>query len=65
MKIRAYDIDWDTDGEDPNALDLPREVVIDLDAEGIEDPDQQVADWLSDRYGWCINRFFHEPVDTA
>ena len=64
MKIRAYDIDWDTDGEDPNALDLPREVVIDLDAEGIEDPDQQVADWLSDRYGWCINGIFHEPADT-
>ena len=62
MKVRAHSIDWDTDGHDPRDLDLPSEVIIDLAAEDIEDPQMELADWLSDRYGWCVNGFLHEPV---
>ena len=62
MNIQISDIKWDTDGEDPKALGLPLELVIDAAAEGITDPADQVADWLSDRYGWCVETFSHSPA---
>lgn len=50
--IRVYNIEWDTDGE--YIPELPTEVELDdyIDGEYIEDDD--VADVLSDMYGWCI-----------
>jgi len=62
MALKIYDINWDTDGE---IVDLPTEKVIDPAAEGIEDPDMEVADWLSDRYGWCVNSFQTEQVPDS
>ena len=43
---------WDTDGEDPEELDLPTEVEVpgDVDEDGI-------ADWLSDEYGYCVYHY--------
>ena len=43
----AVDIDWETDGED---VDLPTRVKLPA---GIDDED--VADYLSDTYGWLVN----------
>jgi hypothetical protein len=51
---KITEIDWDTDGE---TVDLPTEVEIDLAAEGITSPRDEIADWLSDRYNWCVNGF--------
>lgn len=62
MKINVTEIDWDTDGE---TVDLPTEVTIDTQAEGMEDPDAEIADWLSDKYGWCVSRFSQEIVPEA
>ena len=48
----AINIKWDTDGE---AINLPQKVKI--PASVIKEQktvDTAVADWLSDRYGWCI-----------
>lgn len=48
-----YQVLWDTtDDEHPDGqnVDLPAEVDV---PDNIE-PDE-VADWLSDKYGWCIN----------
>lgn len=59
MNVRITDIVWDTDGQQ---VDLPEEVTVDTAAEGIEDPEAQIADWLSDRYGWCVTSFSQEPV---
>jgi hypothetical protein len=59
MAIKITDIDWDTDGEE---VDLPTELVIDPVAEKIEDPAMEIADWLSDRYCWCVKSFHHEVV---
>jgi len=42
-------VNWDTDGELIN--DLPEQVEVpemELD---------EIADWLSDNYGWCVNSF--------
>lgn len=54
MELRITDIEWDTDGQE---VDLPKEVVLDAAEEGIEDPEAEVADWLSDRYGWLVKGF--------
>jgi hypothetical protein len=43
------DIKWDTDGEN---VELPTEVEIPNDIE-----DDEIADYLSDEYGWCIESF--------
>lgn len=50
--IKVLNIDWDTDGETP---DLPSEMIVFPLAAGIEDPAEDLADWLSDKFGWCVN----------
>lgn len=61
MNVRISDIVWDTDGE---AVDLPEEVTVDTAAEGIDDVDAQMADWLSDKYGWCVTSFTSQQVSA-
>lgn len=67
-KLRIHSIDWDTDGENP---DLPEEIVVSPDETGIEPPaaeserygwSTQMADYLSDTYGWCVRSFRFEEV---
>lgn len=55
--MRAFNIDWDIDQDDYinlNEQDL-------LPPAGVELPDDiqedEIADWLSDTYGWCVNSF--------
>lgn len=57
MKVRFFDIDWDTDGE---TEDLPTETTLEVD----DDLDicEEGADVLSDTYGWCVNSFNYEEV---
>jgi hypothetical protein len=50
MKVRAYDIVWDTDGL--KASHLPTDVTIDMDLDS--DPYLETADALSDHYGFCV-----------
>lgn len=57
--IRLYDIEWDVDGK---SADLPAEVVLDPKTEEIDDISMEGADWLSDRYGWCVVSFRHEAL---
>lgn len=42
-------IKWETDGE---VVDLPTEVEV---ADGLDD--DQIADYLSDTYGWLVDSF--------
>lgn len=42
-------IKWETDGE---IVDLPTEVEVDNDMD-----DDEIADYLSDTYGWLVNSF--------
>ena len=42
-------IKWETDG---NAVDLPNEVEV---SDGLND--DQIADYLSDTYGWLVESF--------
>lgn len=43
------DIKWETDGE---VVDLPTEVEVDDDLD-----EDEIADYLSDEYGWLVNGF--------
>lgn len=58
MLVKAMNIDWDTDGE---SVDLPDEVTVEMDADA--DLSLEVADAVSDRYGFCVNSFTFEIVD--
>lgn len=51
---RAYavDIEWDTDGEDEEDLGLPSRVEIPFFVE-----DDEIADYISDEYGYCVFGF--------
>ena len=51
-QIRAYavDIDWDTDDEED--IDLPSRVEIPFNVD-----DDEIADYLSDTYGFCVFGF--------
>ena len=50
MKVRFFDIRWDIDeGDEP---DLPSECVLEVDDD--IDLDEEGADALSDKYGWCV-----------
>lgn len=58
MKVRAFNIDWDTDGK---KIDLPDECVVELDDD--QDPHEDLANVLSDEYGWCVNGCNYEIVE--
>lgn len=53
MRVRAYDIRYDTDGLE---IDLPSELIftVDLDERPDFDPAEELADMISDQTGWCI-----------
>ena len=50
--VRLFNIQWDTDGEDPKELGLPSEQIV--VAEDDFDPENDAADLLSDQFGFCI-----------
>lgn len=54
---RVIRVDWDTDGEDIEACGLPEEVSV----PGYV-PDDDIADYLSDIYGYCINSWVEVEV---
>lgn len=64
MKIKCVitNIDWDTDGEVIEYL--PANVTLELeDPDGLGVSDEDVADELSDRYGFCVNSFYCDKYD--
>ena len=55
--MRAFKIDWDIDHDDYinlNEQDLLPPTEVELPDDIQED---EIADWLSDTYGWCVNSF--------
>jgi len=57
MKVKALvsRIDWDTDGEVIDSL--PKDVTLDLEVDERDNLDDEVANKLSDNYGFCVNSF--------
>jgi len=58
MKVRFFNIVWDTDGE---SVDLPVSVVRDVPDE--TDFNEEAADLLSDEFGWCVSSVEFEVLD--
>ena len=59
MMVKAMNIARDTDGISSSSLRLETTVDMDEDA----DLEYEIADALSDRYGFCVNNFTFELVD--
>lgn len=55
LKAYAINIQWDTDGEDVN---LPDKVEIPFNVS-----DDEIADMLSDEYGFCVFGFNIEQIE--
>ena len=57
MKVKAIvsRIDWDTDGEVIDSL--PKDVTLNLEVDERDNLDEEVANKLSDNYGFCVNSF--------
>jgi hypothetical protein len=51
--IQVRNIEWDTDGEEID--DLPKELYLSWNEfDNDFDFDEDLADWLSDEYGFCV-----------
>lgn len=64
MRIKIRNIDWDVDDIN-DRKGLPKNVTLELDDErdfDKSDPDECLADMLSDEYGFCVNNFDYEIV---
>lgn len=63
MKIKCYNIEWDTDGDKKILKKLPKEVIVNLeDYDDEMDLDEQLADIISDEFGFCIFGFEYEII---
>lgn len=63
MTFKITNIDWDTDGNNEDFDSLPQEVMVTVDDY------HNIADALSDAYGWGVNTFdvddtLYEWVDS-
>lgn len=54
-QVRFFDIEWDTDDE---VVNLPSEKIMEVD-DNIDLEDES-ADVLSDKYGWCVSGCSYE-----
>ena len=60
ITVLAIDIEWDTDGDETVAQELPQQMEVQIDlqeAEGWTDINSQICDQLSDETGWCVLSF--------
>ena len=71
ITVRIYNIKWDIDEEDYSneeneKLNLPNEVIHTFyEYNDINDEDRlnEIAEWLSDEYGFCVNELAVEEVE--
>lgn len=67
-KIRIYNIDWNTDGDDDVKSTLPDELLLNTehldiqDDEDIYETEDVISEYLSDEYGYCRRGFSFERV---
>lgn len=63
IKVRVYNIKWDTDGDDPKELGLSDEMIIDVNHDEDFDIDDEISDAISDESGYCHYGFDWELAD--
>ena len=53
MQVHVVKVNWDTtDDEHPDGQDAGLPKIVDVPDDLLPD---DIADWLSDQYGWCVN----------
>ena len=60
VTLLVHNIEWDTDGDEAAAAELPTEVPIQVDLASIQSFDcinKQSCDYLSGEYGWLISDY--------
>ena len=66
FKVNIIDVDWDVDEEEEQGLFpymLPRSgFQLYVEADQISDDGHEVADALSDEYGYCVNSACYEVL---
>lgn len=60
MNFRAFNIKWDTDGEN---VDLPQEIFIKISKENTESAEDLIADAISEETGFCHFGFDYELIN--
>jgi len=60
MKVKVFDIDYDTDKQ--TAKMLPQTIIIDVADAELEELRDELADYVSDETGFCINGCSYEIV---
>lgn len=60
MKILAYNIDYDTDGE---KVDLPKEIEIEIEPMTVYEEEELISDKISEITGFCHNGFMYKHLD--
>ena len=60
MKVKATDIVYDTDGIVSTEMNLPSEMIVEVD--GIIDIESEIADAISDKTGWCVEAYNYEII---
>lgn len=65
IKVKCTEIQWDTDGDKELSKSLPKEVALIIDdyCEG-DYLDDELADMLSDKYGFCLFGFNYEIINA-
>ena len=56
MRIKTTRIDWDTD---EHKVDLPQQVELEVDEE------DEIADELSNKYGWGVHGLDYEMISDV
>lgn len=59
MKYRCFNIQWDTDG---HRVKLPKEIIVEVDAEDEDEVEELLSDALSDKTGYCHKGFDSEQL---
>ena len=60
MKVKVTDIVYDTDGIVSTEMNLPSEMIVEVD--GIIDIESEIADAISDKTGWCVEAYNYEII---
>lgn len=65
IKVKCTEIQWDTNGDRKILKTLPNEVVLTIEdyCEG-DYLDDEIADMLSDEYGFCLFGFNYEIINA-
>jgi hypothetical protein len=65
MRVKIHDIEWDTDGKSAKRLGLPSEIILEGVTQELldEDGDGDLADLISDQYGFCTKTFFYTVLN--